>query len=157
MFSLPKDIIQKIAIEYLDDVESFSQIHPYIRRCINIDNVHRKHEQFHYPNDRIRIFATKIGFEFYEFINGLHFKFKDSNNYTVYFYLSAINYGITMELLFENSITKKIFKYYPIKQGCGCFVLEEITRFLLFHFVYKLLENGCSCAYSKDSKEYFFN
>jgi len=159
ILDLPKDLIQKIAIEYLYDVESFAQAHPYFRRCIDTGNIHRRNEQFNYPNDRIRIFATKLAFEH---IIRIRFMYKDFKDHNIQFYHGNQYHGIIMEILRGNEITQKLFHTYPIKWSQCIGILYNISPFGLFDFVYKILQYGYSCEYYKtdengDSREYFFN
>jgi hypothetical protein len=157
---LPKDLIQKLAIQYIDDVESFAQSHPYFRRCIDMDNIHRKKEQYNYPNDRIRIFATKLVFENTKHIE---FRYKDLKDHIIQFYHSTTyHHGIIMEILNENEITQKLFGIYPIKWSHCIGILYNISPFGLFDFVYKILQCGYSCRYFKTdengvSRKYLFN
>jgi hypothetical protein len=156
---LPKDLIQKLAIQYIDDVESFAQSHPYFRRCIDMDNIHRKKEQYNYPNDRIRIFATKLAFQ--DRIS-VRFLYKDFKDHSIDFYHGPRDHGIIMEILNGNGITQKLFDVYPIKWSHCIGILYNISPFGLFDFVYKILQCGYSCEYYKtdengDSIEYLFN
>lgn len=156
---LPKDLIQKLAIEYIDDVESFAQSHPYFRRCIDMDNIHRKKELYNYPNDRIRIFATKLAlFPITDNITFLHADFK---NHYILFYQGKSLHGVVMEINNENAITGRLFKSYPVKRTFKISILYNITSDELFEFIYKILNCGYSCQYEiyKDgeSRKYFFN
>lgn len=153
---LPKDIIQKIAVEYIEDVESFAQSHLYFRRCIDMDNIHRKNEQFNYPNDRIRIFATKLAFRpITDNMTFFHVNFKD--HYILFYQRN----GIIMEIANENDITRRIFRNYPLKRSISISMLYNIAPNGLFEFIYKFLDCGYSCQYeiyeNGESKKYFFN
>lgn len=159
ILDLPKDLIQKLAIEYIYDVESFAQAHPYFRRCIDTDNVHRRNEQFNYPNDRLRIFTTTMAFRHIISIEFIHKKFKDHN---IRFYHGPRDHGIIMEILNGNEITQKLFNIYPIKWSHCVGILYNVSPFGLFDFIYKLLQYGYSCEYynsenGEESRKYFFN
>lgn len=143
---LPKDIINKIAIDNFDsalDLEAWAQTNLKNRRAVDIDKIFRRWEQDRMPNNRWRILSQELSQQQVKLIF-----IKEEDNIEIYYsYIDKKHF-----IYFENKKSAIKQKLYDLKLLIND---SEPKSNHLDYLIYKLFEKGYSLYVKRGSLQFF--